>query len=131
MQSHCLSEHIVTNAAHLHCIGCEELAPIHEATTLKSDRIVALVHDQHADDTLITINNKVASKLVHVLLLGDQLGLGHASEVAVSRAHHHWDFTNADVDLLWVLVINATAESGIKRSLVSKRTQAAFSRVYL
>lgn len=68
-----LGKHIVSHTADLHRIRREKLASIHEATSLKRDWVVSLVHDEHTDDTLITVDNEIATKLIHVLFLGDQL----------------------------------------------------------
>ena len=73
MQCDGLGKHIVSHASHLHRIWREELASVHEAASLKRDWVVSLVHDEHTDDSLITIDDEIATKLIHVLFLGDQL----------------------------------------------------------
>ena len=82
MQSHSLSEHIISNTSHLHRIWREELRAVDEAASLESHWVVPLVHDQHTDDSLVAINDEVASELVHVLLGLDQLVLSHVVQVA-------------------------------------------------
>ena len=78
-----LGKEIIANASHLHGVWSEELATIDEASSLKGYWVISLIHDEHADDSLITINYEVAAELMHVFLLLDQLLLGEAVEVAV------------------------------------------------
>ena len=73
MQGDSLGEHVISNASHLDCIGCEELASIHEAAASEGHRVVPLVHNEHSNDSLVAIDNEVSAKLVHVLLLLDEL----------------------------------------------------------
>jgi len=121
VQSHRLSEHIITHASHLHCVWSEELATVHEATSLKGHWVVSLVHYQHPNQTLISINNEVAAKLMRVFLSLDKKLFGEAVKIAVLRADHNWNFPYANVYFLWVLVVYTATQRGVEGRLVSQR----------
>ena len=108
---------------------CEKLASIDETSSLEGDWIVALVHDKHANDALVSVDDEVATPFIHVFLAFDQLSLGQAGKAAVFRADHDWDLSDADIDLFWILVVNAPAECRVKRCLVGEGAQAALSWV--
>jgi len=119
MQSHCLSEHVVAHTPHLHSVWGEKLATVHEASSFKGYWVVSLVHDEHANDTLISINDEVATELVHVFLALHELLFVEAIQVAVLRSHHDWDLADANVDFLGVLVVDAATQRGVEGRLVS------------
>lgn len=75
MQSHSLCKHVVSHATHLDSIRSEKLSSVHKAASFEGNRVVSLVHDQHADDSLVSIDNEIATEFMHVFFLGDQLGL--------------------------------------------------------
>ena len=68
MDYHCLSKHIVSDTPHLYGVRCEELASVHEAAASESNWVVSFVHDKHANQTLISVDDKIAAELVHVFL---------------------------------------------------------------
>ena len=68
-----LSKHIISHASHLHSVGCEEFTSVNEAASRERHGVVPLVHDEHTNDSLITINDKVSAELMHVFLPLDQL----------------------------------------------------------
>ena len=129
MKRECLSKHVVSDTSHLDSVWCEKLASIDETSSLEGDWIVALVHDEHANDAFVAINDEVATPFVHVFFTFDQLSLGQAGKAAVFRADHDWDLSDADIDLFWILVVNAPAECRVKRCLVGEGAQAALSWV--
>ena len=126
-----LGEHVIPDTPHLHGVGCEELASVDEAAARERHWVVPLVHDEHPDDALVAVDDEVAAELVHVLLLLDELLLGHAAQVTVLGANHDRNLTNADVNLLWVLIINSSAKCRVQRRLVCQGAHTAFSRVDL
>ena len=68
-----LSEHVFSYTAHLYCIGRKESTSVHERVTFESDWVVSFVHDQHSDESFITIHDEVAAPLVHVFLFAYKL----------------------------------------------------------
>ena len=63
-----LSKHVISYASHLYCVGREEFATIDKAATGERNWIISLVHDEHPDKTLISVNYEISTKLVHVFL---------------------------------------------------------------
>ena len=118
MQSDCLCKHIITYATHLDSVWCEEFASIHKAVSLEGHRIVSFVGYEHADDAFVSIDDEVAPELVHVLLLINQLTLREPTQIAVLGSDHDRDFTDANIDLFWILIVDASAESSIEGCLV-------------
>ena len=125
MKSKSLSKHVISDTSHLDSVWCEKLASIDETSSLEGDWIVALVHDKHANDALVAINDEVAAPFIHVFLAFDQLGLGQAGEATVFRADHDWDLADADIDFLWIFVVDTPAECRVERCLVGEGAQAA------
>ena len=115
-----LSKHIVSHAPHLHGVWREEFTSVDEAASRECHWVVPLVHDEHTNDSFITINDKVSTKLMHVLLPLDQLFLTQPTQVAILGANHHGNLTNANVDLLSVFIVDSSAKSSIKWCLVSQ-----------
>lgn len=113
VQSHCLSKHIIAHASHLHGVWSEEFATVNEAASFKSHWIVSLVHDEHTNQTLISIYDEVATKLMRIFLSLNKKLFGEAGQVAVLRSDHDWNLTNANVYFLWVLVVYAATQRGV------------------
>ena len=118
MQDDCLCEHIITYTTHLDSIWRKEFAPINKAVSLEGHWIVSFVGYEHTDDAFVSIDDEVATEFVHILLLVDQLGLSEAAQIAVLRANHDRNFTDANIDLLGILVVDAPAESSVERCLI-------------
>lgn len=131
MKSESLGEKVITDASHLHSVRCKELASIDEATSFESHWVVSLIHNEHADNSLIAIDNEVAAEFVHVFFFLDQLLFGCAAQIAVFRPHHDRNLTNADIDFLWVFIINSSTECRIERCLISERPHTTLSWVNL
>ena len=131
MQGNRLSEHIISNTSHLDGLWREELSSIHKTASRESYWVVSLVHNEHSNDSLVTIDNKVSTKLVHVFLLRDELLLSHFTQVTVLRSYHHWNFADANIDLLWVLVVDSATESCVEGCLICQRPHTALSWVDL
>jgi hypothetical protein len=91
MKGQRLRKHIISNTAHLHSIRCEEPTPIDKNGSNECHGIVALRHDKHADDFLVSIYDKVAAHLSHVFMALYQLFFCHAFQVTELRANHHWN----------------------------------------
>ena len=108
-----LGKHVITHAAHLHGVRGEEFSTVDEAATLKGHWVVALVHNEHPNDPFITVDDEVAAELVHVLLLLDELSLGHATQVAILGGHHDGDLANANVNFLWNFIVDSSAQSRV------------------
>ena len=129
MQRDCLCEHIITYTAHLYSVWSKEFASIHKAVTLESHWIVSFVGYEHTDDAFVSINDEVAPEFIHILLLINQLGLSEPAQIAVFRSYHDRDFTDTDIDLLGVLVVDAPAESCIEGRLVCERPHATLGGI--
>jgi hypothetical protein len=63
-----LCKHVVPNATHLGGVCREESASIQKTASRERHWIVPLIHDQHANDPFISIDDEVATELVHVFL---------------------------------------------------------------
>jgi hypothetical protein len=63
-----LSEHVVSNTSHLNCVSREKATPVDECWPLKGNWVIPLVHDQHSDDPLISIDDEVSSELKSIFL---------------------------------------------------------------
>lgn len=125
MHSDCLSEHIFSNAPHLNGVSGEETTSVDEGWPLKGDWVVSLVHDQHSNDPLISIDDEVASELKSVFLSLGELFLGQAIEIAVLAPNHDWDFSQANGNFFFWLVIKLSSYSSIKWCLVGQRPEPA------
>lgn len=75
MQGKGLREEILSDTAHHYRIGSEELVPVDEGRTIEGYWVVPLCHDEHTDESLVTVDNKVSSELCHVFLLLNELYL--------------------------------------------------------
>lgn len=110
MQSDSLGKHVVSDTPHLNSIRREELSTIDEAASFESNWVISLVHDEHSDDSFVTIDDEISSEFMHVFLLLNELLLRKAAQVAVFRRDHDGDLTNADVDLFRVFIVNSSAK---------------------
>jgi hypothetical protein len=63
-----LGKHIISYTSHLDCVGREEFSSVDKAATGERDWIVSLVHDEHPDKTLVSVNNEISAELMHVFL---------------------------------------------------------------
>ena len=72
----CLSEEIISNTSHLNCILSVEFSSVDKVRSHKGHWIVSLSHDEHSHDSLIAIDNEIASKLSHVFMLLNEFLLG-------------------------------------------------------
>lgn len=66
MQSECLSIEVLPDASHLHCIFCVTRPSIGIRWSQETHGIVSFLEHKHPDNLLITIQDKISSKLVPV-----------------------------------------------------------------
>ena len=109
VQGDCLCEHIITDTAHLYSVWSEEFASIYKAVTLESHWIVSFVGYEHTDDAFVSIDDEVAPEFIHILLLINKLSLCEPAQIAVLGSYHDRNFTNTNIDLLGVFVVDAPA----------------------
>ena len=110
---HGLSEHIISDTTHLGGVCSEKPTPIQETTPRERHRIVPLIHDQHTNDPFISIDDKVATKLMHVFLGSDQLLFTHAFKVAEVGANHDWHFTHFGTDSFNGFTVDTPAQCSV------------------
>ena len=75
MQSDALREHVFPDASHLNGISREKAASIDECWSLKANRIIPLVHNEHPCDLLISVYDEITSEFETILLLFDEFFL--------------------------------------------------------
>ena len=73
MDGDCLCEHVFPDATHLNAVRRKEATSIHEASPFKNNWVVAFIHDQHSNQTFISVYYEIATKFMHVFLFADQL----------------------------------------------------------
>lgn len=71
MQSKGLSEKIIPYTSHLHSIGGEKTASVHESWSIECHWVVSLGHDEHTDEPLVTVDYEITTELSHVFSLPD------------------------------------------------------------
>jgi len=119
MNGDCLGEHIFSDAAHLNAVRREEATSIHEAAAFKDHWIVAFIHDQHSNQTFISVYYEIATEFMHVFLFAGELLLTKASEITELGADHNWDVTQTDCYFFFRLIIDFPADSRVQGGLVS------------
>tara|TARA_B110001450_G_scaffold172660_1_gene161043 strand:- start:339 stop:764 length:426 start_codon:yes stop_codon:yes gene_type:complete len=75
MNGDCLSKHIVSHASHLNSICREETASVDESWSLESNWIVSFIHDQHSNNSFVTINDEISTELIAIFFSLGQLFL--------------------------------------------------------
>lgn len=113
MDSDCLGMHIISNTPHLNCIWSKEFTSVCEAASLESNWVVSFIHNEHTNDSLVSIDDKVATELMHVFFGRNQLVFCHAIKVAELGAHHYRDFTKFGAHSFNRLVVNSPAQCGV------------------
>lgn len=126
MDGDCLCEHVLPYATHLNAVRRKKATSVHEATTFKDHWVVAFIHDQHSNQTFITVDNEVTSELMHVFLFASELFFAKASEVTELGTDHDWDVPETDGDLFFRFIVNFPANCRIQGGLVGDTSYSAF-----
>lgn len=126
MNGHCLSKHVVSNASHLNSIGREKTASIDESWSLESYRVISFAHDQHSNNSFVTINYEVSSKFITIFLSFGQFFLWKTMQIAEFTRDHNWNISKTNGDFLSWSIIDLPSDSCPQWSRVSQWSESTF-----
>ena len=126
MCSNCLCKQIFSDASHHDSVGREETTSIDEGWSLESNWIITFGLNQHSYDSLIAIDNKIASEFKTVLSISYQLLFCKLVQITEFTADHNGNVSEVDSNSLLWLIIKFTSNRCNQRSRVSQRSNSAF-----
>ncbi len=75
MKSQSLSKKVVTDTSHLYCIASEITASVCKSSSKEGNWIVSLCHNKHSNESLVSIDNEITTKLSHVFFSANHVYL--------------------------------------------------------